>query len=175
MPSPYIRVGPKYRVDEILPMLNPEFGPGGWSAKRVPLDGELVNIRSARLSTFRRSTVCACCGIAGAFFVKERHRKVGKKQEPFYHLNLYALDARGKEVMMTSDHIIPKGNGGQGLENNRQTMCARCNHAKGSRLISNEDLAREIAAFKQKSVANVAGLKIRPVADSYIPPECWLG
>jgi 5-methylcytosine-specific restriction endonuclease McrA len=131
-------------VEEILPMLSSEFGPDGWSVKRVPLDGELVNIHSARLSTFRRSTVCACCGIAGAFFVKERHRKLGKKQEPFFHLNLYALDKNGKEVMMTSDHIIPRGNGGQGLENNRQTMCTRCNRIKGNRLISNEALASEL-------------------------------
>lgn len=51
-----------------------------------------------------------------------------------FHLNLYAIDENGKEVLMTKDHIIPKSKGGADDISNYQTMCERCNEAKGNRL-----------------------------------------
>lgn len=35
---------------------------------------------------------------------------------------------------MTKDHIIPKSKGGADDISNYQTMCERCNEAKGNRL-----------------------------------------
>lgn len=45
-----------------------------------------------------------------------------------------AIDENGKEVLMTKDHIIPKSKGGADDISNYQTMCERCNEAKGNRL-----------------------------------------
>lgn len=105
----YIRKGRVYSTEEIVPLLRGDEAARG--ARRIPLDGDMVNIRSSRLGTFARSVVCACCGIAGAYFVKEKHRHAkthgpGRNDE-FFHLNLYALDDDWNEVMMTSDHIVP--------------------------------------------------------------------
>ena len=105
----------------------------------------MVNTKSARLQTFMRSTTCACCGLQGSFFAKEKHRfanQPGQQTSP--HLNLYAVKD-GNEVMMTSDHIIPKANGGALVsKRNRQTLCYTCNQLKADRNVSNEELREEI-------------------------------
>ena len=49
-------------------------------------------------------------------------------------MNLYAIDENGKEVLMTKDHILPKSKGGKDEIDNYQTMCIRCNEAKGNNL-----------------------------------------
>jgi len=125
-------------VAEILPLL---LDPS--RQRHVLLDGDSVSMRSSRLETFVRSVRCACCGITGMFFVKERHRLARGQDARLFHLNLYALDKDGNEILMTSDHIVPRSKA-KGLRNNRQTMCERCNRAKGNREISNEALAMEL-------------------------------
>lgn len=76
---------------------------------------------------------------------------ISSGSEQLFHLNLYALDHKGREIMMTSDHIIPRSRSkGMGLRNNRQTMCLRCNQAKGSRMISNAELAAELGVGGRK-------------------------
>jgi len=144
MSRTYYRVGRKYKPSEILPLLErPQYG--NWGPKRILLDGDWVNIKSSRLATFEQQTVCARCGIKGTFFVKERQQKIGKHDNPVFHLNFYAM-RNGKEILMTSDHIVPlsalKQNPKRKVNNNRQTMCARCNMLKGNREISNEELSR---------------------------------
>lgn len=145
MPKPpqFIRSGRKYCPEEIIPRIKSKCG---WnhSAKREMLDGDMVNFRSSRLATFKQSLRCACCGLRGSFFVKEKHRLNGKLASLPYHLNLYAIDHRGCEVLMTSDHIIPRSKAPPNLTNNRQTMCFRCNHAKGSRNIPLSKLRKEM-------------------------------
>lgn len=133
----YIRKGRKYLPAEVLPFIK-TFNYS--RAKRVPIDGDLINISSARLNTFRNGLSCVCCGLEGSFFVKEKHRI---KPAPFFTLNLYAIDEFGREVQMTSDHIVPRA-WVKGLENNRQTMCSRCNHTKGARDISFSELREEV-------------------------------
>jgi 5-methylcytosine-specific restriction endonuclease McrA len=108
------------------------------------LDGDSVNFRSSRLATFRHSLRCVCCGLTGSFFVKEKHRLNKNLTLLPFHLNLYAIDHRGYEVLMTSDHIIPRSKAPPNLTNNRQTMCVRCNHAKGNRNISISKLRKEM-------------------------------
>ena len=49
-------------------------------------------------------------------------------------MNLYAINEKGEEVLMTKDHIEPKSLGGKNSLNNYQTMCTICNCEKGSKI-----------------------------------------
>lgn len=94
--------------------------------------GDVIRTNSQRYQTFLakpNGLKCACCGIKGLFFAKERAGNVEK-----WHLNLYALDKNGQEVLMTKDHIIPRSKGGRDVLENYQTMCIKCNEKKGNRL-----------------------------------------
>lgn len=145
MPKPpqFIRSGRKYRPEEIVPRIRSKSG-YNHSARRETLDGDQVNFRSSRLATFKQGLRCVCCGLRGSFFVKEKHRLTNNLVSLPFHLNLYAIDHHGCEVLMTSDHIIPRSKAPPNLNNNRQTMCVRCNHAKGSRNISISKLRKEM-------------------------------
>lgn len=113
-----------YPVDEILELIK---APNG----RVQLDGDSVRVTGVRLKSFAvHGTVCVVCGLEGAFFAKEK----GSVSDTRFHLNLYALDKDGREVLMTRDHVMPKSKGGSESINNMQTMCARCNGKKGDKL-----------------------------------------
>lgn len=94
--------------------------------KSVMINGVLVNVKSLRLNTFAtKGLVCAHCGIIGSIFALERI-----ESQPKYHLNLWAIDSNNKEVLMTHDHIISRGNGGLDAISNVQTMCSPCNFKK---------------------------------------------
>lgn len=96
----------------------------------IILDGDSINIRSLRLDTFfDLGFKCVECGIEGTHFIKEKSHKI----EP-YHINLYATDEDGKEVLMTKDHIIPASQGGLDIPENMQPMCSRCNSKKGNKM-----------------------------------------
>lgn len=97
---------------------------------KVLFDGDKIKGNSQRYQTFfTKGTKCVCCGIEGQFFAKEK----GKKCKS-YHLNLYALDEDGNEVLMTNDHIIPKSKGGTDHISNYQPMCEVCNMKKGNKM-----------------------------------------
>lgn len=97
---------------------------------KVELNGDVIKGNSQRYQTFfTKGVKCACCGIEGKYFGKER-----SSIQPSYHLNLYAIDQNGKEVLMTKDHIIPKSKGGKNCIENYQTMCIRCNEEKGNNI-----------------------------------------
>lgn len=105
------------------------FEPDKRNAK-VNLDGDIIKGNSHRYQTFfTKGLRCVCCGIEGKYFAKEKGRRVKS-----YHLNLYAIDKDGNEVLMTKDHIIPKSKGGQDHIDNYQTMCEVCNMAKGNKM-----------------------------------------
>jgi hypothetical protein len=94
----------------------------------MSLDGDQVKIRSDRLLTFKRKGIkCVRCGIEGKFFAKEKF--IGD-QSGHWHLNLYAVDNKGQEVLMTKDHIMPKSKGGADALYNYQPMCTCCNGEK---------------------------------------------
>ena len=42
------------------------------------------------------------CGIEGKYFAKEKFA-----DQSTYHLNLYAVDNNGDEILITKDHIMP--------------------------------------------------------------------
>lgn len=97
---------------------------------KVDFDGDLIKGNSQRLQTFfKKGIKCLCCGIEGQYFAKEKRPK-----DVSYHLNLYAVDDNGKEVLMTKDHIIPKSKGGKDCVDNYQTMCVYCNKEKGNKI-----------------------------------------
>lgn len=95
---------------------------------KVNFDGDLIKGNSQRYQTFfTKGCKCVTCGIEGKYFAKERHPK-----DKSYHLNLYAVNDNGEEVLMTKDHIIPHSKGGINDISNYQTMCEFCNKAKGN-------------------------------------------
>lgn len=94
----------------------------------VVINGDKIKGNSQRFQTFfTKGLKCACCGIEGKYFGKEKDFNAAR-----YHLNLYALDESGNEVLMTKDHIVPRSKGGVSELYNYQTMCVKCNIAKGS-------------------------------------------
>jgi len=109
-----------YRVREVLPHIGP--APDGEHV-RVILDGDEVGVTSVRLQVFKRSCVCVECGREGVFFRKEKHHV----RDARWHLNFYAVDPDGRQVLMTKDHIIRVREGGGNDLSNLRTMCEPCN------------------------------------------------
>jgi len=95
--------------------------------------GEKINALSDRYKTFfTKGYKCVTCGIQGEYFALEKDA-ISKTNK--YHLNLYAKDKSGEEVLMTKDHILPKSKGGKCIVDNYQTMCTICNFNKGNSII----------------------------------------
>lgn len=100
---------------------------------KVDFDGDLIKGNSQRYQTFfTKGCKCVVCGIEGKYFAKEKFA-----DQSTYHLNLYAVDDNGDEILMTKDHIIPRSKGGIDDISNYQTMCKLCNEAKGNKFIEN--------------------------------------
>ena len=109
--QPYIRKE-IYSIDEVYDAVKD----GLFEEKKtfVDMDGDMIKANSQRYQTFfTKGIKCCRCGIEGRYFAKEKNPNARR-----YHLNLYAVDLDGKEVMMTKDHIIPVSKGGKNtLEN----------------------------------------------------------
>lgn len=105
----------------------------GYATKRaieVTIAGETIYALSERYKTFfTKGYTCSKCGITGQYFALEKPLDSLR-----YHLNLYALDDNGNEILMTKDHIIPKSRGGKNNIENYQTLCQKCNSKKGNDL-----------------------------------------
>ena len=124
-----LRKGTGYSPEDIFSLMPDDSDRKILRKYRVDLDGDRVNVSSLRLRTFRKSgCVCVVCGIKGQVFHKEKHGP----NIPTYHLNLYAFDESGEEVLMTKDHILPKSLDGADKLSNMQTMCYHCNQKKGN-------------------------------------------
>lgn len=95
----------------------------------IDFDGNPLRANSLRYKVFHNSLKCCTCGIEGKYFAKERSLPTDSDK---FHLNLYAVDEDGNEILMTKDHIIPKSKGGSNNLNNMQTMCIICNNKKGN-------------------------------------------
>lgn len=126
--SPYIRAG--IVSLDILPDLM-DHREAGYYKK---ICGVMVKMTSQRYIVFQKSVRCCRCGIEGKYFAAEQTR--GSRPESTYHLNLYGINEKGTEVLMTKDHILPKSLGGKNEHSNYQTMCAKCNSKKGNKLPS---------------------------------------
>lgn len=102
--------------------------------KRTLIDGHQVTTNlhhSLRLRTFlEKGTKCVTtgCPLEGNFFAIERG--LGQSNLDIYHLNLWAVDGVGQEILMTCDHILAQSLGGINALCNTQTMCAPHNFEK---------------------------------------------
>lgn len=120
----------KFELDEIMPMLDTEFCLPQKGKIIKPKHGVIGDFRfkvnSLRLAVFKTHGLeCVCCGLVGAFFALET-----QKEGITPHLNLYAIDSDGDEVLMTHDHIIPRSKQGRNTLENAQVMCKPCNAKK---------------------------------------------
>jgi 5-methylcytosine-specific restriction endonuclease McrA len=123
-----------YKISEVQEKLTPFLEVSKKQKIYVSFDGDNVCPLSDRYRVFfLLGRTCVHCGIEGMFFALERHipKNASKGWNGRYHLNLYALDEDGQEVLMTKDHVIPKSQGGKNHISNYQPMCTRCNEAKG--------------------------------------------
>lgn len=126
----------------------------------LKVEETLVGCQSTRMLTYINSTTCVHCGLVGTYFAVEKHHASDKS----WHFNLYGVDASGKEVMITSDHIIPKSKGGSNNLPNRQPMCSPCNTAKGSFDSVEEGITH--TKEKEKGVRKELGLKLIKARES---------
>lgn len=97
-------------------------------------EGVLCHTSGTRLLTYHAYGVKCCvpgCTVSGEYFAIE---KAMNQASAKWHLNLYG-NKDGREVMMTSDHRIPKSRGGVNAISNRQPMCYIHNTKKGNQLI----------------------------------------
>jgi 5-methylcytosine-specific restriction endonuclease McrA len=125
-----------YSVDEIFDFLrnNPfQIDPSvpKWRAPKkqyyIDSNGNKMSVRRARV--FLEKGVRCQCGLCGSFFALEKWNDGG------LHLDLYAKDKVGDDVLMTIDHINPKSNGGPDEIENYATMCKVCNEDKADIVI----------------------------------------
>ena len=95
------------------------------------IDGDPIKIGSDRYKIFKfKGLKCVKCDLEAQYFAKECSG--GKIIS--WHMNLYAINADGREVLFTKDHIYPKSLGGKNEFDNYQPMCSICNCDKGSKV-----------------------------------------
>lgn len=102
----------------------------------INIEGFNVPTNDLRYETFIHSLTCSKCGIKGCILALEVNYGY---MNGAYHFNLYALE-NGIEKLMTRDHIVPKSKGGKENISNMQTMCTRCNSAKGDKIEGGESI-----------------------------------
>lgn len=121
----------QYEITEVLALVSSAHVPERWGTCKnaiVILDGEEIKVTN-RLRTYLKGTDCVECGAKGTHF-----RKTRQSDQPRPHLNLYATNSNGDEVLMTSDHIVPRSKGGPNILENLQPMCATCNRNKADKM-----------------------------------------
>lgn len=97
--------------------------------------GEEVNIGTLNVRMhFHKGVGCIECGVQGAYFKMERSPGPPHIIFSEWHLNLYAVDEDGREVLMTKDHRHPKSKGGPDTLENLDPMCTTCNGKKADKV-----------------------------------------
>ena len=130
----------KYKIDEVLihvifdeDIKDIKHASPEWFEKiEKDFDGHLVKMNSQRYQTFAKKGIkCVHCGLEGKFFALEQNSS-GTNNPDRWHFNLYGIDEKGQEVMITKDHIIPRSKGGINHISNYQPLCSICNGLKGN-------------------------------------------
>jgi hypothetical protein len=130
------------------------------------VDGELVTTAvSLRLQTFMEKglkCVHEGCVLTGSFFAIERSCRKGLDTGigPF-HLNLWAVDGGGDEILFTHDHIVARALGGPDTMDNAQTMCCRHNWKKAIKESKEVDAYRKAAAFFVARISLMCHVKVK--------------
>ena len=132
-------------IDEVLPKIR--FDEKGRYSRKVREDfaGISCKVSSLRLHTFQaKGCTCVECGLEASYFAIERNLNNSTSQ-----LELYGVidhDGDYEEVMFTKDHIQPKSLGGKDHIDNMQTMCIKCNVAKGNTKAGEPNIAGGVDA-----------------------------
>lgn len=96
---------------------------------------EEVNLGTLNIRMyFHKGVDCIYCGAKGDHFKMERSPGPERIIWSVWHLNLYARNADGKEVLMTKDHKYPKSKGGRDVLENLDPMCSACNNRKADKI-----------------------------------------
>lgn len=98
--------------------------------------GQRVKVHGLRLETFKNHPRCCSdpnCSLTFSHFAVER--SLGRKgaapaENRRYHLNLYAVNSDGQEVLFTHDHTLARALGGPDDASNTTPMCAPHNAKK---------------------------------------------
>ena len=102
----------------------------GMRKKYIIFDNEEIKANSQRYQVFAtKGCTCCKCGLQAQYFALEKF-----DDQDRFHLNLYGVNADGREILFTKDHIIPVSKGGKSVLENYQTMCSVCNEAKADKL-----------------------------------------
>ena len=124
------------------------------------VNGDMTLTNTQGMQLFKaKGTDCVCCGAKGSFFRKEKTKGPSTSYYCNWHLNLYAINDEGKEVLMTKDHIVAKSLGGEDSLDNYQPMCQTCNSKKGDKTLE------EWNKYKENLVYETTGLNLDIVAD----------
>lgn len=145
----YIRLK-KAEIEETISTINaqPDLNVKNGKKDRVLFQGEFVRLQTLRLKTFAKcGTVCSDCGLAASYFAFEKNNS-----DTYYHLNLWGVNKKGKEVLFTHDHTVARGLGGDDNIHNTTTMCIDCNHKKS---IVESLLCRQMHMNKNQQEAKV--------------------
>lgn len=121
-----------YSLEEIFNFLsNNPFTPTKNRGERkqyyVDQEGNRMSVKRARVF-WQKGTKCKC-GLQGSFFALEKWGDGG------LHLDLYAKDSVGDDVLMTIDHIHPASKGGPDTMENYDPMCKVCNEKKSDTVL----------------------------------------
>lgn len=130
-----------YSLEQILPLIATQYEQRFVSSRiisgikvnlciprnKIKFEGFEVINNSSRLVLFKhKGTQCIRCGLKATYFSLEGN----KGENP--SLALYGVTRKGKEVLMTKDHILPSSKKGPTRMYNLQPMCERCNQIKGN-------------------------------------------
>lgn len=143
----------KYYLEENNNLKNIDFAK--LNKIQIDFDGDLLTPLNENIFTYFKNfspengIECPYCGMKASFFAKERF--YSNKDNLKYHLALYGINKKGKEVLFTKDHIFPKTKGGANNVENYQTMCSKCNCLKSD--------TREEDFKSLKMPANVEGYR----------------
>lgn len=154
--------------DEVLEHVNVNAAPRAFVVGGVSYT---VKISSSRLRTFRRSRVCAICGVVGTRMVLEL-----PIDTEIPHFNLYA-EEDGELVLMTQDHVKPRSQGGGSEEENLRTACHTCNNIRGNDVTLTDDAIKAFRAARRwptKKAATLGSperLPLVPAAPPRVPTE----
>lgn len=97
--------------------------------------GEEVNLGTLNIRMhFHKGVDCIECGAKGAYFKMEKSYGPPHIIYSDWHLNLYAINEAGQEVLMTKDHRYPRSKGGSDELDNLDPMCTVCNHKKADKV-----------------------------------------
>lgn len=150
-----------------------------WSV--IPSLGVYINTNA--LLMWKKHGVFCCvdkCERTGLFFAAERTPGKGSMYNE-WHLNLYAVDPNDDEVLMTQDHVLARGNGGEDHVDNLQPMCYPHNQRKGDTQmsdfitrVSETNHQQERAQNKKNEKALLAEVKALLAEASFILTEDYI-